>query len=478
MVSNDSDNQMIYFTQHILSAFSVIYFYALTRWLMLPPLEHSFVKFQYIFLCQPLLIFSFLILLSISNHLLTDKPIDMATKKIFSFTPLIISGLTFDVLERYLSILQNYKGVFYGIDEGLLFTLIIGYFIFTRFALKKSLSPYRIIFGLFIYPIGALFIFGLSICLRDYFFPIASNLFSALITLILGGFWYFYYNKPAFISLMNNLRLLRIVHYCFMLTFGAAIYFYTTHASMHITFGSAVKLVTGYLAVIFAWLTVVNVNDKYDLVADKVLQLGRPLVTGIIPQNHFEIVTKVYILSSLYFAALINPSFLFITLIMIGIAYSYSAPPFRFKKYPFIATFILATVNLMITFLGFLVFSPVESLADYPFQIMLMIWLIFTLSNNSKDIRDYEGDKADGVITLPTLLGLRWSKIIIGLLMLLSYFLAPFLLEINALYPFALIFGLITFWLINQKKVEDLPFYLCYFVYFIIILFHMFVRIP
>jgi len=474
MLTKDSNYQTGNFMQIILSVFSILLFYALSQWLLLSEKHYTYGIIRQIFFDQSLSIFSFLILVSILNHKLTGKSIQLVTQKIFLFTPLILIAFFINISEKYWG--NFYRNIFSVMDPGLFLVLLIGYFLFMKSVIKNSINRLRVLYGFFIYPFSVLLVIGVPFLLKENSFPIASHLFVALMTLIVGGFWYFLYNSAAFLSLIHNFRWLRIIHYCFMLTFGIVIYFYVDHTSFQTSILLAVKLIAGYLAVIFSWFTVVNVNDKYDLKADQVLHLDRPLVSGVIPQPHFDIVSKIYFLGALYFSSLINLSFFLITLIMIGIAYSYSAPPFRFKKYPFVATFILATVNLMITFLGFLILSSEESLSAYPIQIMLMIWIIFTLSNNSKDIRDYEGDKADGVITLPTLLGLKLSKIVIGLLILFSYLLAPLFLEINELYPFALVFGLITFWLINRKKVEDIQFYLCYFAYFLIVITSMIIQ--
>lgn len=47
------------------------------------------------------------------------------------------------------------------------------------------------------------------------------------------------------------------------------------------------------------------------------------------------------------------------------------------------------------------------SVLDFPFEIAFAMLVFYTLTTPFKDIKDYEGDKIDGIFTIPVLFGLE-----------------------------------------------------------------------
>ena len=80
---------------------------------------------------------------------------------------------------------------------------------------------------------------------------------------------------------------------------------------------------------------------------------------------------------------------------------------------------------------------------------------MFLHSANVIDIKDYEGDKAGGITTLPGVLGLGLSRLLIGIAFLLTYVSFAFLL--NSPYYFFIFFavGLVQFYLVNKKVYQE-----------------------
>ena len=86
---------------------------------------------------------------------------------------------------------------------------------------------------------------------------------------------------------------------------------------------------------------------------------------------------------------------------------------------------------------------------------VVILFILFTMAANFIDLKDYEGDKAGGIKTLPTLLGLKKAKLYIGVFFLLNYLMImKFVKEWYFVLIFAFI-GLLQFYLINRNKYEE-----------------------
>jgi len=85
----------------------------------------------------------------------------------------------------------------------------------------------------------------------------------------------------------------------------------------------------------------------------------------------------------------------------------------------------------------------------------------------TKDIKDYQGDKADKIYTIPVIFGLEEGKKVIGCLALAIFLLCPlFFFDYFKILIFpSIIAGILSFWLINRKKYSEKPLFLIYFFY-------------
>src|SRR5205085_9038295 len=99
--------------------------------------------------------------------------------------------------------------------------------------------------------------------------------------------------------------------------------------------------------------------------------------------------------------------------------YIYSMPPIRFKRVLLFSKLIIAINSLAMILLGYRLLNG--DILFFPAVIIPLLLIGFTLTANVIDIKDYEGDKIGGIITLPGLLGLYWSKLIIGMAFLVTY---------------------------------------------------------
>ena len=162
-------------------------------------------------------------------------------------------------------------------------------------------------------------------------------------------------------------------------------------------------------------------NDYFNIEEDKINAPNRPLVTGEIPERHALLLGLVSLSLAYIFslaALLINKidSVLLITLIILsGVLYDV-----KIKRLGFLG-------NLVVSFSTASTFLYGGLLVRRIYQINTATWIIFITAFTSclgreilKGIRDYEGDKKAGVITLAVKYGLNTATHIAGALIVIA----------------------------------------------------------
>jgi 4-hydroxybenzoate polyprenyltransferase len=118
-----------------------------------------------------------------------------------------------------------------------------------------------------------------------------------------------------------------------------------------------------------------------------------------------------------------------------ALAFLYSADPLRLKRLPIIATALAAVASLLIFFAGFIVFSTEKNISALPNAIPLLLFFAYLAIIPIKDFKDIAGDAADGVRTLPVILGEGRAKRFIGAAVFIVFVVSPFVLSIRSLFP-------------------------------------------
>jgi homogentisate phytyltransferase / homogentisate geranylgeranyltransferase len=230
-------------------------------------------------------------------------------------------------------------------------------------------------------------------------------------------------------------------------------------AAMGVVLGGA-GLYPGLLAVIcglILWQIAVSINQITDISEDSISKRDNPVVSAAISRNDMMYVALGYCGLALLFAALIGYIAILLTAASLCLSILYSAPPIRLKRYPFVASSTIAVFALIVFSLGFYSGTPT---VQFPTSVALVILVCYNLAINTKDLKDYEGDKNSGVLTLPVLLGQRRGRITIGALDFIAYVAVPFILQVPLLIVPALVFGGLTFYLIRREKTPEKLFFL------------------
>jgi 4-hydroxybenzoate polyprenyltransferase len=268
--------------------------------------------------------------------------------------------------------------------------------------------------------------------------------------LAIGGF--FLYQRKKFISLFKNIRFPQVFYHWGLMLIGLSLGAIRNDQNLYPNFFNLAGFLVLAEAVAFSWIASVLINDIFDRKIDSVTNRNRPLVKEDLSLKEYWNIAILLIVSAFLLANLLDPKIAFLLLVYQALAWIYSAEPFRLKRFTYLSTFLSAVASLVILFSGYILSSSNQSLAHLPFLIVVLLLLALTLSLPIKDFKDIEGDKADGVFTVPVVFGESWGKIIVGGGIFISFILSVLLLNEPRLFWWALIFGSISFWIVNKMS--------------------------
>jgi 4-hydroxybenzoate polyprenyltransferase len=296
-------------------------------------------------------------------------------------------------------------------------------------------------------------------------FNILTNRAGWLLLLSLS-LWLFYLgNKRVFDAWKRNLRWERIFYYLAISILGIYLGWRTWVPSYSFSALDILGLIIFFILVAMSFWLAVGINDLSDIKTDRISNSSRPLVKGTISpkeQNFINLFLFVFILMG---AATINYLVLIMLLFFQAVYFIYSAPPLRLKRFLGLSSLLVGLNGLLAAMAGFYFIALIQRISFFPKYILAMILLGFTLAVNIKDIKDYEGDKADGIKTIPVFFGLEWGKRIIAILAALALIIVALLTHFKSIEIASFIFSVIFFFLIIRKDYEEKPIFSAFFCY-------------
>jgi 4-hydroxybenzoate polyprenyltransferase len=236
-------------------------------------------------------------------------------------------------------------------------------------------------------------------------------------------------------AILGDLRLPRVLHYVVLAGLGAALWLRVDDRRMAIFQDIELWMRFGLLVLclLYAAVFAIVTNNLEDLEADRISNRGRPLVQGRVDARSYllagiacEVVALV-----LAFAAGWQMGF---GILAISVGYFvYSCRPLRLKRIPILSKMLIGFNSLCVAVCGY-------ALAGGDWRAFPLIWLIFilgplSLAANFVDLKDTAGDRAQGVATLPVLLGEPLARHLIAAATLATYFMGALLLDILWVYP-------------------------------------------
>lgn len=380
-------------------------------------------------------------------------------------------GLTSSLLKSYFTFFGSggWVGVTWGIRIEL-FGLIILFFLFV---LHKSGWLRALLAVLLLYSLLFLFAatpFWLSAFYRMLHimppFGLTSYdfvyLFSFISLALLASLFAYAY-PHYFVALLKDFRWERVLHFMLIFLLGAVIarnrFFAGFQFSTYALWGCLFTLVSLVFSILFAIIT----NNLEDRSIDAVSNPGRPSVQNAIPQKVYSRLAVIFFLLMIYSSAIVNWKLWFFVMIFTAVYYLYSVPPFRLKRIPVVSKVLIGFNTLMVFMLGYEyftiysvnvndLFTSNKFLINFPSRPWWVFLVGFSLCANFIDIKDYEGDKAGRIRTIPGIIGLRTSRWLFALLFLVFYGCLFFLLNDLMFFVPLLCLGLFQFYFLAVKK--------------------------
>ncbi len=425
------------------------------------------------------LLFGFLIILTppIIDFVISDG------KGLWSFY--IFDGLS-GLLSRYFTFFGDRPdmGITYGVRvEVAVVTIAFGLFVFAKTkdffrALFAMLSSYTLLFFLGTFPswvtlivhlfmgltldfrstdVATIFLSPTPIFSREMVdFRSALNMKMSLIYVsllpILVGVKLFICDRTLFLALFRNARLPQIAYHVGLLCVGMGLGAFLRKVNGGINAFDVLAVWCLLIAVVCAWLASVVSNDCFDECIDQETNGDRPLPTKTISRSLYIAIGVSFFLASILASALVSVKATLLLVAYQMLAWMYSVPPFRLKRFPILATFVSAIASVLILCAGFVLFSPSGTMQELPFSLLALFVISYTVSLPLKDFKDTRGDRGDGVYTLPVLLGESLAKLFVGSGIFLSYVASVFVLHESMLFLSAVICGGWSFWVVWNMR--------------------------
>ena len=258
--------------------------------------------------------------------------------------------------------------------------------------------------------------------------------------------------KKTFFALLGNARFPQAIWHGGLALLGMGLAGIFAQASFRLDLFEWLGIILLVVAVESAWLASVVVNDLVDRHIDKRTNMDRPLPSGVISETLYREIGILFFAASLLFSGVVSMSAMLLLLAYQAVAFIYSAPPFRLKRVPLIATLLSATAGIIVLLAGFFTVSPITDISPIPPVILGFLFVAYAITLPLKDFKDIQGDKKDGVYTLPVILGTERAKAVIGSALFLCYVVSPLVLRETSLILPSILFGAGAFYMLARAE--------------------------
>jgi 4-hydroxybenzoate polyprenyltransferase len=320
-------------------------------------------------------------------------------------------------------------------------------------------------------------IFSFSINL-NLFFPflffqkfLGAKIFLRILTLIFVSFNFillYYWNRRYFFTLFRDIRPFRIFHFELMFTFGYLLYLRSVNSLGVLVAPEVIsKFLLMSFSIFFASLFSLISNNFSDYQIDRISNRKRPLIQETIKKNDYFLIGVWSFFIAILCSLIVGLRSLIFILVFIGIYFIYSMKPLRLKKIFLFSKLLIALNSLILILAGFSL--SVVDFNNFPSFLYYFILIGFTLVINFIDIKDEEGDRRAEIKTLPVLVGLENSKILIGLFFIFVYLSAYYLFKKIIIFFVLLFFSLLEFYFINKKEYNEKIVFVIYLISLIVI---------
>lgn len=296
-----------------------------------------------------------------------------------------------------------------------------------------------------------------------------NKLMTAIFTIISSlavALFFFLTEREKFISIIKNSRPERIFHFFLLFLFGSAL----VSANWFNNWIDVLSYLLTFGAFKAAWMFSVCQNDIYDEHIDSISNPDRPLITNGLSKNDQELASKIFIFFAFLCAYSASNYALFFVTMFTLVYFIYSNPPFRFKRFVLVNSFLVSLACLAVIMSGFFAVSNEKNILSFPPALVLSLIIFFTAVTNIRDIKDVDGDKADGIKTLPVLLGLKNSKKLIAGVIGLFFLVIPWYFKAPNLYIPGVVAAITLWYFTNKKNYIEWKGFVAYMLYLILLI--------
>ncbi|NJD77866.1 MAG: hypothetical protein FIB08_12355 [Candidatus Methanoperedens sp.] len=203
-----------------------------------------------------------------------------------------------------------------------------------------------------------------------------------------------------------------------------------------------------FAIILFVWFGGVILNDYYDFEVDSITDPYRPLPSGRITRKEALVAAIAFLSAAVILSIFGSATLLAATVVLVILAILYNS---TLKKMGLIGSFSFGIIEGLFFAVGVL---TVGSFNQLTLLVAVSIILLHTSVNISGAIKDIEGDKKIGNMTVPVKYGIDTTAVFILLFLSLSFMVALMPGFLNMLSPRYLPLLLITcLWLITSTVI-------------------------
>ncbi len=184
------------------------------------------------------------------------------------------------------------------------------------------------------------------------------------------------------------------------------------------------------------------INQVFDRQIDLINKPDRPIPAGKISISKAIVFSVILYLASILLAAVVNVYFFAIVIVTALITAAYSMPPLRLKRLFIVSNFAIALPRGCLLLVAGWASARFE-LADgwqgvlpfmdpEPWLLGIVLGLFVLGAASTKDIADIEGDRRFGCRTIPAVLGIRRSVLVITPFLVFPFVLVPIIVLLPA----------------------------------------------
>lgn len=281
-----------------------------------------------------------------------------------------------------------------------------------------------------------------------------SLLYNLVLFGLLSGLL-FLYSRKKFLALLKNLRYPQMIFNLGLFFIGAGLAWHYFPQNVTPDFFSIAAVANLCLAIFCAWFFSVFINDLNDQKIDEISNVDRPLIRKIFSEREYGDYSWVPLAVSLISSITVGFGFFAFIVVYHLLTSVYSGYPFRLKRFVLVSTLVASLASMIFLFMGYLLVSGAAQLEHFPWRVGFLLFAAYGLVLPLKDIRDYEGDKADNVYTLVVLVGRKNAKLILATSVFVFYVISVFVVKETSLFPFALLFGGASYFLVSSEKISS-----------------------